>query len=117
MPFDLQVIIQRLRESNKARDWDKYHSPANLAKAISVEASELLEPFQWTNQDLTWKNCPNPLLESLTEEVADVLIYLLQFCDKMGIDPIVAAKAKMDKNEKKYPVEKCKGRADKYDTL
>ena len=118
MPFtEIQYIQMDLRKITEDREWEKYHTPANLAKAISVEASELLEPFLWTNQDLTWKNCPNPLLESLSDEVADVFIYLLQFCDRMGIDLMASTKNKIAKNCEKYPVDKCKGKATKYDKL
>jgi dCTP diphosphatase len=111
---ELQVILNGFAFD---RDWQKYHTPANLAKAICIEASELLEPFLWNNQDLNWKNCPNPLLESLSDEMADIFIYLLQFCDKMGIDLIASTKNKIRANEQKYPIEKCKGRATKYDAL
>ena len=115
MPFtEIQNIQMDLRNIVEDRDWEKYHTPANLAKAISVEASELLEPFLWTNDDLNWKNCPAPLLELLSDEVADVFIYMLQFCDRMGIDLIASTKAKIAKNIEKYPVDKCRGNCTKY---
>jgi len=115
MPYtEIRYIAMELRKLVKDREWERYHTPANLAKAISIEASELLESFLWANDDLNWKNCPAPLFESLSDEVADVFIYTLQFCDRMGIDLIASTKAKIAKNIEKYPVEKCKGNCQKY---
>ena len=96
-----------------AREWEQFHTPANLAKAISCEAGELLAQFLWNN-DITWKTCHAPVQEAISDEVADVFIYLLRFCDVMGIDLIASTKAKIAKNAEKYPVEKSKGNALKY---
>ena len=117
MPLDTVSDLQNaLAIFANARDWQQFHTPANLAKAISCEAGELLEQFLWNN-DITWKNCPNLTHEAISDEVADVFIYLLRLCDVMGIDLITSTKAKIAKNAEKYPVDKCKGSALKYDKL
>lgn len=105
----LDTLLERIEKFSKDRDWDQFHSPENLAKSISIEAGELLECFQWnaTSFDET----------ALKEEVADVLNYCLQLCLKLHLDPIAIINNKMDKNERKYPVEKAKGVATKYDKL
>ena len=101
--------IDRIRQFTEDRDWDQYHSPANLAKSISIEANELLECFQWDEENFD--------KEAVKEELADVIVYCQNMLDKLelGADEIV--NSKMDKNEKKYPVEKAKGKADKYNKL
>ena len=101
--------IDRIRKFSLDRDWDQYHSPANLAKSISIEANELLECFQWDENNYD--------LEHVKEELADVLVYCRNMLDKFGLDEDEIVNAKMDKNEKKYPVEKAKGKADKYNKL
>ena len=101
----LEELKNRIKSFNIDRDWEQFHSPDNLAKSISIEAGELLECFQWNNEyDL----------ENVTDEMADVFVYLLDLSDKLGIDLIDATNKKMDKNEQKYPVEKAKGNAKKY---
>ena len=101
-----QETIDRIRKFSEDRDWEKFHSPANLAKSISIEASELLECFQWSDDDYN--------LEAVKEELADVLVYCRNMLDKLGMDEDTIVNEKMDQNEKKYPIEKAKGRADKY---
>ena len=90
------------------RDWDQFHSPDNLAKSISIEAAELLECFQWGNEYE---------LEAVTDEMADVFIYLLDLANKLGVDLIDIADKKMDKNALKYPVDKSRGKSSKYNKL
>ena len=90
------------------RDWDQFHSPDNLAKSISIEAAELLECFQWGNEYE---------LEAVTDEMADVFIYLLDLANKLNVDLIDIADKKMDKNALKYPVDKSKGKSSKYNKL
>ena len=90
------------------RDWDQFHSPDNLAKSISIEAAELLECFQWGNEYE---------LEAVTDEMADVFIYLLDLANKLNVDLIDIADKKIDKNALKYPVDKSKGKSDKYNKL
>ena len=101
--------IERIRKFTKERDWNQFHSPANLAKSISIEANELLECFQWDEINFD--------VEHVKEELADVLVYCRDLLDKLGLDEDEIVNAKMDKNEKKYPVDKAKGTADKYNKL
>ena len=101
--------INRIRKFTEDRDWDQFHSPANLAKSISIEANELLECFQWSDTDYD--------IEHVKEELADVLVYCRDMLDKLGLDEDEIVMVKMDKNEAKYPVEKARGKADKYDQL
>lgn len=104
----LQELKERIKKFNEDRDWDQFHSPENLAKSIAIEAGELLECFQWNNEYN---------LEDVTDEMADVYVYLLDLSNKLGIDLIEIANKKMSKNEAKYPVEKAKGKSTKYDKL
>ena len=101
--------IERIRKFTADRDWDKFHSPVNLAKSISIEANELLECFQWSDDDFD--------LQHVKEELADVLVYCRNMLDKLGLDEDEIVNMKMDQNEAKYPVEKAKGNANKYDEL
>ena len=104
-----QDTIDRIRKFTEDRDWDQFHSPANLAKSISIEANELLECFQWNENDYD--------LDHVKEELADVIVYCQDMLDKLGLDVDQIVNAKMAKNEAKYPIEKAKGRSDKYDQL
>lgn len=99
--------VERIRKFTADRDWDQFHSPANLAKSIMIEAGELLECFQWSDDDYD--------IEHVKEELADVLVYCQDMADKLGVDIDEIVNLKMDKNEAKYPVEKAKGNAKKYD--
>lgn len=101
--------IERIRKFSEDRNWDQFHSPANLAKSISIEANELLECFQWDDNNYD--------LAHVKEELADVLVYCQNMLDKLGVDADEIVNEKMDRNEQKYPVEKAWGRADKYDQL
>ena len=104
-----QETIDRIRKFTDDRDWDQFHTPANLAKSISIEAGELLECFQWSDSDFD--------LDHVKEELADVIVYCQNLLDKLELDPDEIINAKMDKNEAKYPVEKARGSAAKYDQL
>ena len=104
-----QETIDRIRRFTEDRDWDQFHSPENLAKSISIEANELLECFQWNGTDYD--------IAHVREELADVLVYCRNMLEKLGLDEDEIVNAKMALNEAKYPVEKAKGRADKYDLL
>jgi dCTP diphosphatase len=95
------------------RDWEQFHSPKNLAMALSVEVAEIVEHFQWLTEDDS-KNLPPEKLAEVREEIGDVMIYLTELADKLGIDPVKAAKAKMTINGQKYPAELVKGKASKY---
>ena len=101
--------IKRIRDFTIDRDWDQFHSPANLAKSISIEANELLECFQWDEDNYD--------INEVKEELADVIVYCQDMLDKLGLDVDEIVNAKMAKNEAKYPVNKAKGKADKYNKL
>lgn len=101
--------IQRIRKFSEDREWGQFHSPANLAKSISIEANELLECFQWSDDNYD--------LQAVKEELADVLVYCRDLLDKLNLDEDEIVNEKMDKNEAKYPVEKAKGNAKKYNKL
>ena len=101
-------LMDEIEAFTVERDWDQFHSPANLAKSIAIEASELLECYQWDD---------NADPDAVEEELADVLNYCLQLANKLNLDPIEIVRKKMKKNALKYPVEKSKGRSDKYDQL
>ena len=105
----LDQVRQRIDKFNKDRDWDKFHSPSNLAKSISIEANELLECFQWNDTEFD--------LENVKEELADVMNYCIQMSQVLNVDIIDIINAKMDKTEKKYPVDKAKGKSTKYNKL
>jgi dCTP diphosphatase len=95
------------------RDWEQFHSPKNLAMALSVEVAEIVEHFQWLTEEQS-KNLPPEKLAEVREEIGDVMIYLTELADKLGIDLVDAAKAKVTINGQKYPVELVKGKASKY---
>lgn len=103
--MDIKTLQDRIKEFNADRDWDQFHSPENLAKSISIEAGELLECFQW-GEDYN--------IEEITDEMADVFVYLLDLSNKLGVDLIDITNNKMIKNENKYPIDKAKGNAKKY---
>ena len=105
----LEILMSRIDHFNKERDWDQFHSLENLSKSISIEAGELLECFQWDGEGYNENE--------VKEELADVMNYCLQMCLALQSDPIEIINEKMDKTEKKYPVEKAKGVSTKYDKL
>jgi len=109
----LTQLRDALRKFADERDWDQYHSPKNLASALSVEAAELLERFQWLTEDQS-RNLPPEELEKVREEMADVLNYLVRLADKLDVNLLEAARAKIEINAKKYPVDKARGSAKKY---
>ncbi len=102
-----------LRRFAAERDWDQFHSPKNLAMALSVEVAELVEHFQWLTEEESRK-LPEDVTAEASEELADILIYLVRIADKLGIDLLEAAEAKVRENERKYPAEKVRGSARKY---
>ena len=97
----------------REREWEQFHSPKNLAMALSVEVAEIVEHFQWLTEDQSQDLSPEKLAE-IREEIGDVMIYLIELADKLGIDPVEAAKAKVTINGQKYPAEMVKGKASKY---
>ncbi|MFD7766826.1 nucleotide pyrophosphohydrolase [Streptomyces sp. NPDC059787] len=103
-PYDLAGLRHRLAEFAAARNWQPYHTPKNLAAALSVEASELLEIFQWLTPEESARVMDDPdTAHRVNDEVADVLAYLLQFCEVLGVDPLAALAAKIDRNERRFP--------------
>jgi NTP pyrophosphatase (non-canonical NTP hydrolase) len=109
----MEELKHKLRAFAKEREWEQFHSPKNLAMALSVETSEIVELFQWLTQDQS-KSLTADKLEEVKGEIADVMIFLTMLADKLGIDPIEAAKEKITVNDKKYPVELSKGKSEKY---
>ncbi|MFF3841509.1 nucleotide pyrophosphohydrolase [Streptomyces sp. NPDC001930] len=104
---DVAGLQRRLAEFAAARDWQPYHTPKNLAAALSVEAAELLEIFQWLTPEQAERVMDDPeSAHRVADEVADVLAYLLQFCAVLGVDPLAALAAKIDRNEVRFPVRK-----------
>lgn len=101
-------LRDELRTFAEERDWVQFHTPENLAKSISIEAAELLECFQWD---------PEADLDSVKEELADVLTYCFFLADRMGIDPEQIVLDKLAKTREKYPIDKARGRSTKYDQL
>ena len=109
----LTDLQRRVAEFAAARDWDPFHSPKNLAMALSVEASELLEEFQWLTEEQSRSLDPERL-ERVRLEMADVLIYLLRLADKLDVDLPRAATDKLALNEQKYPADLVRGSSRKY---
>ncbi|MFE7317263.1 nucleotide pyrophosphohydrolase [Streptomyces sp. NPDC057555] len=104
MSKDLHALQRRLADFAAARDWQQYHTPKNLAAALSVEAAELVEIFQWLTPEESAKVMSDPKAAGRVEdEVADVLAYLLQFCQAVGVDPLTALAAKIERNETRFP--------------
>jgi len=113
---DLDTLRDQLRAFAQARDWDQFHSPKNLAMALAGEAGELLENFQWLTEEQSRHPSPETL-RAAGEEIADVLLYLVRLADKLGIDPVAAARDKLRANAERYPVDKARGNARKYTEL
>ena len=104
-----EKTIDRIRKFTEERDWDQFHSPANLAKSIVIEAAELLECFQWSDTEYD--------MQHIKEELADVLVYSQNLLDKLVLDADEIVNMKMEQNEAKYPIDKAKGNATKYTEL
>jgi NTP pyrophosphatase (non-canonical NTP hydrolase) len=113
---ELEKLRMQMREFAQMRDWDQFHSPKNLAMALSVEASELLEIFQWLTEEQS-RSLDDKTHVAVADEIADVLLYLIRLGDQLGIDLIAAAQRKLVANAEKYPVEKSRGNRKKYTEL
>ena len=109
----MHELIKKIKQFRQERDWDQYHSPKNLVMALSVEVAELVEHFQWLTQEES-RNLPDDKLDRVRDEIGDILIYLANLSEKLGIDPVQAAHAKIEKNQIKYPAEIVKGKHSKY---
>lgn len=114
MHKDFAGIAAELRRFAAERDWDQFHSPKNLAMAMTVEAAELLEHFQWLTEEQS-RNLPPEKRAKVAEEIADIQVYLIRMADKLGIDILASVRAKIRQNEVKYPADKVRGDARKYD--
>lgn len=115
---DWHQLLKQLRAFRDARDWQQFHHPKDLAAAIAIEAGELQEYFLWkTNAEIESGLAKVATLSKVTEELADVLIFVLLLADRLGVDVDRSIKAKIRSNARKYPVKKSKGRARKYTEL
>jgi dCTP diphosphatase len=112
----LKSLRDALRRFAAERDWDQFHSPKNLAMALSVEAAELMEHFQWLSEAES-QNLPPEKVEQVRHEIADVLLYLVRLADKLNVDLVAASREKLELNAQKYPVEKSRGSSKKYSEL
>ena len=111
--MNYEKIKKEIKEFVDERDWEQFHTPKNLSMALSVEASELVEIFQWLKPEES--NSPNQKqIQEINSEVADIAMYLLHFCSVLGIDIEEAIEKKLEKNALKYPVNLSKGNAQKY---
>ncbi len=110
---EVNILKRDLREFVRQRDWEQFHAPKNLAMAISVEAAELLEIFQWLTEEQSCE-LDEEACNKVTDELADILLYNLLLSDRLGIDLLAAARTKLQKNARKYPVDKVRGSARKY---
>lgn len=110
---ELLILRDKLRAFAEARDWDQFHSPKNLSMALMVEAAELLEHFQWLTEAQSAELSPDNK-QAVSEELADILLYLVRLSDKLGVDLQEAALLKLEKNAVKYPAEQVRGSAKKY---
>jgi dCTP diphosphatase len=114
--IDNQKLAQALRSFAAERDWDQFHTPKNLATSISVEAAELLELFQWSRGQSGWDDVTDlSIRPRVEEELADILLYVIRFADKAGIDLQAIAERKIAANARKYPPERFRGSDRKYD--
>jgi len=111
---DLEALRLRLRRFADERDWEQFHSPKNLAMALSVEAAELVEIFQWLTEEQS-AALDDTCRRRAADELADVLVYLVRLADRLGVDLLRAAASKVADNERKYPAGQVRGQARKYD--
>lgn len=105
----MKETMERIKKFRDDRDWQQFHTPSNLAKAISIESGELLEEFLWDNDNFN--------LQNVKEELADVMIYCIHMANALDVNIEDIINMKMDKNEMKYPIEKAKGKSTKYTEL
>jgi NTP pyrophosphatase (non-canonical NTP hydrolase) len=122
IPRDDAVCLGELKEKVLAfareRDWEQFHSPKNLSMALAAEAAELMEHFLWTGSEASRETAREPRLrQAIEEELADVVIYALEFANQSGVDLAAAIESKLRQNALKYPVEKARGRSVKYTEL
>ncbi len=116
MSQELESIKLKLREFASERNWDQFHSPKNFSMALIVECAELVEHFQWLSDEQS-HTLPDETLEEVALEIADIQIYLIRLADKLNVDLLETVEKKMKLNAIKYPVDRCKGSAKKYNKL
>jgi NTP pyrophosphatase (non-canonical NTP hydrolase) len=109
----MKKLVEEVCQFRDERDWEQYHSPKNLVMALMVECAELAEHFQWLTEEES-RNLPAEKKEAIREEIGDVLVYLVNLSEKLGIDLLEAAWEKIGKNRRKYPADKVRGKAKKY---
>jgi len=109
----MEKLVNEVKQFREERDWEQFHSPKNLAMALMVECAELAEHFQWLTEEQS-RNLSAEKKEAIREEIGDVLVYLVNLSEKLGIDLLDAAWDKIGKNRKKYPVDKVRGKSSKY---
>jgi NTP pyrophosphatase (non-canonical NTP hydrolase) len=113
---EIRKIIQKIKKFREARNWKQFHDPKNMAISIIIEAAELLEHFQWKNKKEVENHC-RKAHNDIEEEIADVALYLFELADNLGIDITKAMEKKLNKNSKRYPIKKARGKHLKYDKL
>lgn len=113
---EMKQLKKDLEKFNKDRDWEQFHSPKNIAMALSVEVSEIVELFQWLGKEESY-NLDEKKIQRLKDELGDVFLYLQLLASKYDIDLVEVGREKLKRNEKKYPVEKARGSAKKYNEL
>ena len=116
MSREIEELQATLRQFADERDWGQFHTPKNLAASLSIEAAEVLEHFQWLTDEQS-RQLTDEQREQVGHEIADVLLYLLQLSDQLGIDPLAAARGKLAINAANYPVDKARGSSRKYTEL
>jgi NTP pyrophosphatase (non-canonical NTP hydrolase) len=112
----VKKIIEKIKVFRDERDWMQFHDPKNMSISLIIEAAELLEHFQWKTKEEV-KKYVEENKEEIRDEIADVALYLFELADNLGIDLLNAMEKKLEKNKKKYPVEKAKGKHTKYNKL
>ena len=116
MKIDYETLRQKALKFRDDRDWKQFHDPKNLAEGLNIEASELLEHFLWKTCEESRDTSKLPK-EKIKEEIGDIFMFIIYLCDSMEIDMFQATSDKIDHNDKKYPVDKARGRREKYTEL
>jgi NTP pyrophosphatase (non-canonical NTP hydrolase) len=113
---EVKIIIEKIKQFRDERDWMQFHDPKNMSISVIIEAAELLEHFQWKTKKEAKKYIKEHK-EEVQDEIADIALYLFELADNLGINLLNAMEEKLDKNRKKYPVQKAKGKHTKYNKL
>ena len=113
---EIKEIVEKIKEFRDDRDWMQFHNPKNMAVSIAIEAAELLQEFQWKNEQEVTEHIREHK-ERVQDEIADIAVYIFELAENLEIDLIKAMNAKIEKNKLKYPIDKSKGSAKKYTEL